>query len=308
VVTGQTKPQITGINTTGDGAGGLRLNRSTDALVRDFTATDQPLGIFTHVNTTNATLDKVHITGGRRGIVVEKTTKGLHLTNSAVEGSRVAGVAIGGHDVDLADVTVTDARTALRMERGSGNVALTRLKISGGQDGVVTGAGTTDFVLTDLVADGVENDTVRNFSPGAKIIGGHITGGLTGLDLEAATTVSGTVIGLSNEGIRARTDNQPVQVDDVTVDAVTVGMNVASGSPVQLTNSRVHALQAVRGTLANEKNSAGNDLSLPPLNLLGAIGIPLVVLALILEAMHATRQRRFGGGRRHQPPALPAMG
>jgi hypothetical protein len=308
VVTGQTKPQITGITTTGDGAGGLRLNRSTDALVRDFTATDQPIGIFTHVNASNVTLDKVHVTGGRRAIVVEKTTKGLNLTNSVLEGSRVAGIAIGGHDVHLTDVSITDARTAFRMERGAGNVAATRLKISGGQDGIVTSAGTTNFVLTDLVADGVENDTVRNFSPGAKIIGGHISGGLTGLDLEAATTVSGTVIGLSNEGIRARTENQVVEVDNVTVDAVTVGMNVAAGSQVQLTNSRVHALQAVRGTLANEEKSAGNDLSLPPLNLLGAIGIPLVVLALVLEAMHATRQRRFGGGRRHQPPALPAMG
>jgi hypothetical protein len=303
VVTGQTKPQITGINTTGDGAGGLRLNRSTDALVRDFTATDQPLGIFTHVNTTNATLDKVHITGGRRGIVVEKTTKGLHLTNSAVEGSRVAGVAIGGHDVDLADVTVTDARTALRMERGSGNVALTRLKISGGQDGVVTTAGTTGITITDLVADRVGNDAIRNFSPGATITGGHITGGLTGIDAEAGTVISGTTIGLSNEGIRART-SEPVTVDNVTVDAVTVGMNVAEGSPVALTNSRVHALQAVRGTMNTE--GLGNDLSLPPLNLLGAIGVPLIILALVLEGMHSARQRRYGGVRRHLPPTLPA--
>ena len=101
----------------------------------------------------------------------------------------------------------------------------------------------------------------------------------------------------------ART-NDPVTVDNVAVDAVTVGMNVAVGTPVVLTNSRVHALEAVRGQLAPE--GTGNDLSLPAINLLGAIGIPLIILALILEGMHSIRQRRFGGTNRHLPPSLPA--
>ena len=146
---------------------------------------------------------------------------------------------------------------------------------------------------------------MRNFSPGAQIIGGHITGGLTGLDLESATTVSGVAVGLSNEGVRART-NEPVTIDNVSVDAVAVGVNIADGTPFTLTNSRVHALQAVRGTLTPA--DTGNDLSLPSLNLLGAIGVPLVILALILEALHSMRQRRYGGVRRYLPPTLPATG
>jgi hypothetical protein len=73
---------------------------------------------------------------------------------------------------------------------------------------------------------------------------------------------------------------------------------------VALTNSRVHALEAVRGPL--DADDKGNDLSLPALNLLGAIGVPLVILALILEALHSMRQRRYGGANRHVPPTLPA--
>ena len=49
-----------------------------------------------------------------------------------------------------------------------------------------------------------------------------------------------------------------------------------------------------------------NDLSLPPLNLLGAIGIPLVLLAVALQVVAALRGRRFGGDTRRTPPALPA--
>jgi len=75
-----------------------------------------------------------------------------------------------------------------------------------------------------------------------------------------------------------------------------------------MTGSRVHALEAIRGTLVNQAADAGNDLSLPPLNLLGAIGVPLIILALILEAGHSLRQRRYGGIRKHLPPVLPATG
>jgi hypothetical protein len=48
-----------------------------------------------------------------------------------------------------------------------------------------------------------------------------------------------------------------------------------------------------------------NNFSLPPLNLLGAIGVPLILLAIILEQVHSFRQRRVGGNRRHLPPAIP---
>ena len=63
----------------------------------------------------------------------------------------------------------------------------------------------------------------------------------------------------------------------------------------------MHALEAVRGTLTAEGT---NDLSLPPLNLLGAIGIPLILLAVSLQVIAALRGRRFGGDTRRIPPGL----
>jgi hypothetical protein len=303
VAAAQNKLVVRGITTTGDGAGGLRINRCADCVIRDITTQDQPIGLFFHVYSTNAKLENITVTGGRRGVVVEKTTKGFQMANSTIDGARVAGVAIGGHDVVLNDVAVNDGRTGVRVERGAGNVAATRLKLTGGQDGLVTTAGTEGVVVTDLVADGVANDAIRNFSPGMHIQGGRINGGLTGIDASAATTISGTAISLSNEGIRARTTEQ-VTIDNVAVDAVTVGMNVAEGSPVLLNNSRVHAFEAVRGVLSPE--GVGNDLSLPAINLLGAIGVPLIILALVLEGMHSARSRRYGGLRRRPAPRLPA--
>ena len=63
-VVGQTKAQINDIQATGDGAGGLRVNRCTDCVVRDVTTADQPIGLFMHVNTTNVTLQ--NLTDDRR--------------------------------------------------------------------------------------------------------------------------------------------------------------------------------------------------------------------------------------------------
>ena len=64
----------------------------------------------------------------------------------------------------------------------------------------------------------------------------------------------------------------------------------------------MHALEAVRGQVTLLAN---NDLSLPPLNLLGAIGLPLIVLAVMLEVAHLLRSRRIGPTRRVLPPPVP---
>jgi hypothetical protein len=87
------------------------------------------------------------------------------------------------------------------------------------------------------------------------------------------------------------------------VSALSVGINVAPGSRVQLAGSHIDALEATRGTLDQD---GINDLSLPPLNVLGAIGVPLVLLALVLEQVHAFRQRSTGRAGRRMPPSLPA--
>jgi hypothetical protein len=300
VVMGQTGALISGVATTGDEAGGLRINRSTDSVITDFTADDQPIGIFTHVNSTGIVLDRVHTTGGRRGVVAEKSTRRLDVVGSTFEGARVAGLSLGGQDVDLDAVHVADSRTGVRIERGASDVRVNGLVVNGGEDGVVATPGTRNVVVSDLVANHVKSDAVRTFSPDTRIVGGVITGGSTGLDIGAAAAIDGTTITGADEGIHSRSAAL-VRVDRVTVDAISLGVNAVDGSPLVLSDSRVHALESVRGDVGNE---GVNDLSLPPLNLLGAIGVPLILLALVLEVAHAVRLRGFGGRKRTGPPSV----
>jgi Right handed beta helix region len=302
VLVGATDTQVRGVATSGDAAGGIQISRSSDVTVSGLTATDEPMGVFTHLGSTNTVLDRLAIADGRRGVVIEKTTKHLVIQASTIDGARVAGVTIGGTGVELRDLTVSDSRTGVRVERGAEGVTAVGLTLFGGEDGVVATAGTTGVVLQDLTAEGVENESVRSFSPDTRILGGTIRGGSTGIHVGAGGTISGTSISLADEGIRAGS-RSPVRADVVTVDAVSVGINTEAGSPFLLTDSSVHALEAVRGDLDQQ---GVNDLSLPPLNLLGAIGIPLVVLALILELAHTARQRGTGESVRRRTPPAPA--
>ncbi|TQM10228.1 right-handed parallel beta-helix repeat-containing protein [Pseudonocardia kunmingensis] len=301
VVTGRPGAQVTGITTEGDQAGGLRLNQAVDVTVSDFTANDQPIGVFTHVGSTGIVLDGLKMTGGRRGVVVEKSTTNLDLRNSTIEGSRVSAVNIGGKDIRVNGVQLADARAAVRLERGSGHIDLTGVTIDGGRDGIVASAGAEEVVINELTANHVQEDAIRTESPGMQINGGTITGGTTGIDVAAAATISAITINGSSEGIHSRSP-ELVRAENIAIDAIDLGLNVGLGSPFVLANSSVHALEAFRGSFQQE---GVNNFSLPPLNLLGAIGVPLILLAIVLEQVHSFRQRKVGGNKRRVPPAIP---
>jgi hypothetical protein len=304
-VVGQKAPRITGVSTAGDKIGGLRLNRSSQVLVADYTATDQPIAVFTHVGSAGLVLERLHITGGRRGVVVEKSTAGFELKDTTIDGTSAVGVSIGGHDVRLDRVLVAGARTGVRVERGAGGITASGLTLSGGQSGFVANPGSARVVLRDFVAGGIGDDAVRTYSPDAQITGGRITGATTGIVAGAATTIADTAISQVDVGLSARA-GAVAAAERLDIAALTVGIIAASASPVQLRDSRVHALQALRGQV---QLLGFNELSLPPLNLLGAIGVPLVILAVLLELLHSLRQRRFGrGGGRRIPPLVVRAG
>ena len=152
-------------------------------------------------------------------------------------------------------------------------------------------------MVKDLTADGVDN-ALRNLSPGMQITGGHDPR-RPHRDGPAGGDDGHRHPGRPDHHRHPRPGPEPIALDNVTVDAVTVGVESQPGSAVTLRNSSVHALEAVRG---NVTLLGINDLSLPPLNLLGAIGLPLIILAVVLEVAAPPASRRFGPTRRLPPP------
>jgi hypothetical protein len=268
--------------------------------VNDLTSTDDAIGIYTHGGSAHTVINRARISGPRRGLQIERTTRGLTVNGSTIGGASVTGIAIGGQHVALNQVAIADSATALRLERGAGDVAATGLTLTGGDDGVVALSATNSVILRNLVADGVKRTAVRTASSGLQILDSRITGSATGIDTGAATTIANVIIDDADEGIRSRSRDLVV-VDDTIVSALSVGVNAAPGSPVQLVSSQIDALKALRGVIDQD---GANDVSLPPLNVLGAIGVPLILLAVILEQIQAFRLRNVDNSRR-RPAALP---
>ena len=290
---GQTGLKVDGVTTSANKVGGVRVSWSTDLDLANVTTNDDPIGVYTHVGSAGIKLERAHLIGARRGLQVEKTTRGLTITDSTIERASITGVAIGGHEVGLEKLTVNDSTTGVRVERGAGDVTAQGLNVNGGDDGFVALTATKNIVLRNLTVDGASRTGLRTFSTGLELVNGRLTGSSTGIDAGAATTITSTTIGGVDEGIRARSPDT-IKVTDADVSALTVGINAAPGSPISLVDSRVDALEALRG---NVQQVGANHLSLPPMNLLGAIGVPLILVALILEQVQAVRQ----GGTRHTP-------
>ena len=281
-VTDQNQTEIGHLTLSHDQAGGLEIDHVSDGNVHDVTVLDAPIGVYVHGNSTSPTLQGIAVSGARIGVLVEKTTAALHLSRSTIDRAHVAGIVYEGRDGVLAAVTVKDSATAVRVEPDSGDVTVDGLHVVGGVDGIVTSIGAPAVVVKDLWADGVGNDAVRNLAPGMLIDGGRIRGGHTGMDLRAATRVTGTQVDLAATGVSVAA-GVPVVLGDVRVDAEAVGIAAEPGSAVQLDNSRVHGLEAIRGDV---RQNGPNDLSLPPVSVLGAIGLPLILVAILLEFLY----------------------
>ncbi len=118
---GQTGLKLDGLTTSANKVGGVRVSWSTDIGLRNVTTTDDPIGVYTHVGSADIALDRVLLAGARRGLQVEKTTRGLSITASTIERASVTGVAVGGHEVTLDELTVVDSATGVRIERGAGD-------------------------------------------------------------------------------------------------------------------------------------------------------------------------------------------
>ena len=88
---GQTGSTIDGVNTARNKVGGVRVSWSTDVDLRGVSTLDDPIGVYTHVGSAGIKLERVRLTGARRGLQVGKTTRDLTISDSLIERARSPG-------------------------------------------------------------------------------------------------------------------------------------------------------------------------------------------------------------------------
>jgi hypothetical protein len=156
-VSGQKDVEVRDLTLSGDQAGGLELNRVSDSKVHNVRTTDEPNGVFLHVNSANVQLDAMAINGGRNrdpGREDHQGPAGDRIDDRRRPRLRVRNRRQG---TQIDGLTVKNSRTAVRVERGAGDVNATNMTLIGGDDGLVTSGGSTGVVVKNLSTDGVDN-------------------------------------------------------------------------------------------------------------------------------------------------------
>ena len=232
---GQNHVDISGLTLAGDQAGGLELSRDSDSQVHNISTAAEPNGVFLHINSTNVVLAAITVTGGRTGILVEKTTTGLHVTASTIAGVHVAGMEIGGHDTrcGLGRQPRRDPGRTRRRRRDRAQADARRVGPTGWSPPVAHRASWSTTCLPMAWATTRSAASARACrSPAARSAAARAPDG----PVEAKPIwMPVTCGGLQVRAGCAATDS--IMLDTVGVDTVSVGVEPQPGSVVTLRNS-----------------------------------------------------------------------
>jgi len=285
----QVRPQITGVTGKSDQGGGLRLTGTTGAVVSNATFTDEQVGVLINGTNDKSQLTNVRVRGGHDGIVLTHAVTGASITASNVENPVGTGVKISGGDTQVRSLSVIGAAAAVRISPTAHGVNVVDSSISGGGDGFLIARGAQGVILTNPTIRGPSRNGIKTASANARIIGGRIIGGATGINARAATTVSGTAITNAGDGVRT-SPGGGVAADHIDVLGGNVGVKVEPNTTITVTDSRIRSRDSLRGTVTLVGD---NVVSPPPFNWIAALGVLFVLLALVLETTAAGRLRGY---------------
>jgi hypothetical protein len=280
--------QINQLTADGSGAFGVRVDAASQVVLRDSAVSIGGTALWIGGASQDVTVTGGTLAGGQFGIAVAAPASQVSLTGVTAGGTHRAGIAISASGVRLAQVTVNNSQDGLHIYRQATGIDAQDVTITGGGNGVVASAATSDIRLSNLIVQGVSNDAVATSSPGLIISGGRLSGGNTGVNARAPMTLTALTINQVTEGIHVQ---QKVHATgtDINVLAEKTGIKADPAADFVLTNSSVHAPVSLKGNIILQ---GINDIGLPPVPWLAVVGLCAVCAAILLQFVHRVRQRK----------------
>lgn len=291
--------QVTGIATSADRSGGLRLTGCTTCSVTGTTARNEPVAVLVNGTGSQIAIQHVQAHGGELGLVLDHGVTDVDVSDLTVDHARTTGVAVAASRVQLRGLTVSDSIIGVRLSRTAARVTLAGSTVVGGRDGIVASRGATEVTLRSVVVRDVGHDALNTAAADTTITGGRITGGKIGINARASTGIEATSVSGVMEGVHVAR-GVTVRGNRVDVLATSSGIKVEPRGRFLLNDSRVRAREPLRGAVVLE----GHDtVSLPPFPWVGFMGVVLVAVAVLLETLNTIRDRLTG---RRPPTAISA--
>jgi hypothetical protein len=280
--------QVIGISTFENRSGGLRLTGCLACRVAGTSAAREPVGLLVNGSASQITVENARVQGAPEGVLISHGVTGVDIGGLYVDQAGLVGVAVAAAGVRLREIAVSNSATAVNVTGAAAKVTLSSVMISGGRDGIVVASGARDVTLRNAVTHDLSHNAVVVSSPGVVIAGGSLDGGTTGINARAPTSIDGTSVSRVREGVHVA---RGVTVHGIRMDVVATrsGIKVDPDGEFVMTDSRVQAPDALRGRVVARGK---NIISAPPFPWLGAVGVMLVAVAVLLELLRTILQRR----------------
>ncbi|MGH9000871.1 MAG: right-handed parallel beta-helix repeat-containing protein, partial [Acidimicrobiia bacterium] len=241
--------------------------------------------------------NRSHHNGGN-GIVLDFESNHNVVAANTVEDNEGDGIVILGSSANVVeDNVVRRNRVGLRANKpGTANVVRNN-RFVGNRIGIEAYEGAADLTLSGNVVSASGRAGMILDAPGSTVAGGRISGGTIGIELRAATSVRDVAIRAAGDGVVVRA-GAAATITQVTVDAGRIGARVEPGGTLEVRRSTLDADRPTKGDVivgrATVLISAPPERTLPWLAL---AGITAVVVAVALECLAFTRERRVRRGR-----------
>ena len=249
-------------------------------------------GIVFSVGVVDAVVRDNHsFANGANGIVMDQRSNRNLITGNLVEGNKGDGIVLlGSSDVTVRGNEVRANRVGVRVNLRSARNLIEHNLIQGNRRGIELygGARDTRMAHNQVIDSAVEGVAIE--APGSVSTADTISGGPVGIEIRGLAHLRDTRITRVTQGIVV-TPRGIATVDNVSVEASQAAVHVQPGGLARVDGSRLDAHEAFRG--AAPRAARGNTIisSTSALPWLAMAGGAFLVLAVVLQVVHRSRNR-----------------
>lgn len=230
------------------------------------------------------------------GVVLDAQSDRNVVSGNRVEDNAGDGIVLlGSSDNVVEDNTVSGNRVGVRANKLGGRNVVRANRVTDNEVGVEAYGGAFTLTLLDNVLAGNTRAGLVLDAPGSVVRGGAVARGTRGIELRAPADVVGVDVRDVDDAVVVG-QKGTATLSRLSLRARRTGVRVEPGGSGTLAQSTVHAPKPVRGRLTI---GAGNRLIDPTprserrsMPWLAVAGLVAVVVAVALEALALTRDRR----------------
>jgi parallel beta-helix repeat protein len=252
-------------------------------------------GIVFSVGVTGAIIRDNHsYENGANGIVMDERSNDNLITNNRVERNKGDGIVmLGSSHVTVRANDVSGNRVGIRVNLRSARNRIEANRVDGNERGIELYGGAREITLNGNAVTRSKLEGIAFEAPGSTSTGDRIEGAPIGVEVRSLAKLSGISVTGAEQGVVV-TGRGIATVERSEIDATRSAVHVQPGGVARVDSSKLSAAAAFDG--AAPRANTGNSVASPAVALpwLAMAGAAFLVVAVVLQVVHRTRNRPSG--------------